>query len=207
MKTEILLILLITAFILLAAIMNQSMAKTETQKFTTLFREGNFEIRYYPEAVLATVKMNGTYDDSRNSGFRMLAGYIFGGNKNNQKIAMTAPVRMTDTENTSTMSFVMPADMEFDNLPEPLNKQIMLHTTKPVYAAALRYGGYTSKREIEAKKAELAEWLVKLGFSYTSNFEYLGYNPPYQMVNRKNEVVVELFDFNPEKIQEIKAVN
>jgi len=25
----------------------------------------------------------------------------------------------------------------------------------------------------------------------------LGYNPPYQMVNRRNEVIVELVDFNP----------
>jgi hypothetical protein len=30
------------------------------------------------------------------------------------------------------------------------------------------------------------------GISHTDNFIYLGYNPPYQLINRLNEVVVEV---------------
>jgi len=35
----------------------------------------------------------------------------------------------------------------------------------------------------------------------TGNFEYLGYNPPYQMVNRRNEVIVELVNFDPKTFE------
>jgi hypothetical protein len=33
------------------------------------------------------------------------------------------------------------------------------------------------------------------GLSYTGKFSYLGYNPPYQVIGRRNEVVVELVEF------------
>jgi hypothetical protein len=42
-----------------------------------------------------------------------------------------------------------------------------------------------------------------LNLEHKENFEYLGYNPPYQMINRKNEVLVELNNFNPEEFQKI----
>lgn len=173
-------------------------AKTETQKYETVYKKGNFEIRYYPEAILASVKMDGTYDNSRNSGFRILAGYIFGGNQENEKIAMTSPVRMSSNETTNTMSFVLPSKMEFDKLPTPISEKIVLHQSKPVYAAVVQYGGYTNNREIEKMKVELIEELQTLNLDFNNNFEYLGYNAPYDMINRRNEVLVELPNFNPE---------
>lgn len=171
-------------------------AKTEIQKYEVIFKKGAFEIRYYPEAILASVSSDGTYDNSRNSSFRVLAGYIFGGNKEEQKIAMTAPVRMSTSNNTSTMSFVLPSHMDFENLPEPVSSRVILHESKPVYAASIRYGGYTSDKEINEKKLELTTILNELGIGFNDNFEYLGYNPPYQMVNRRNEILVELQDFD-----------
>jgi len=34
--------------------------------------------------------------------------------------------------------------------------------------------------------------LEKHQIAYTGPFSYLGYNPPYQLVNRRNEVVVKV---------------
>ena len=99
--------LITIGLVLITGMITRTKAKTEPQKFETIYKDGNFEIRFYPEAVLASVTMNASYDDSRNSGFRILAGYIFGGNSENQKIAMTSPVRMSSTEQKSTMSFVL----------------------------------------------------------------------------------------------------
>ena len=177
--------------------------KTETQKFETIYKDGNFEIRFYPEAIMATVGMDGTYDNSRNSGFRILAGYIFGGNKEEQKIAMTSPVRVTNGKEVNTMSFVLPSKMAFDNLPEPVSNKIILHQSKPAYTASIQYGGYTNDEEIAQKKAKLITILDELGVDFHDNFEYLGYNPPYRMINRKNEVLVELSEFNPDKFQKM----
>ena len=194
-------LLLTIGLVLLSGIIKMTSAKTETQQYKTVYKEDNFEIRYYPQAILATVKMDGTYDDSRNSGFRILAGYIFGGNKENEKIAMTSPVRMSNTESGNTMSFVLPSKMQFDNLPTPISDKILLHQSKPVYAAAVRFGGYTNSREIEKRKAELIKKLEELNLRFNNNFEFLGYNAPYDMVNRRNEVMVELPGFNPDNFQ------
>jgi hypothetical protein len=173
-------------------------AKTETQKYEVLYTKENFEIRFYPEAILATVEMNGSYDNSRNSGFQVLAGYIFGGNEENSQIAMTSPVRMSGNEKLNTMSFVLPSEMEFDKLPVPKNKNVKLHKSKPIYTASVRFGGYANEADIAKHREKLAEILKQLNLQHTGSFEFLGYNPPFQPVNRRNEVQVEIIDFKPE---------
>ena len=206
MKIHLITGILFAGLLLLIGMLKTVQGKTETQKYETLYGDGNFEIRFYPEAILASVTMNGNYDNSRNSGFRILAGYIFGGNHENQKIAMTSPVRMSNDPGANTMSFVLPSGMELDKLPKPHNENILLHKSKPVYAAVVRFGGYTNGQEIEKKKNELISRLEKLGISYINNFEYLGYNAPYDIFNRRNEVWVELQNFDPNDLKNISAV-
>ena len=173
-------------------------AKTETQKYEVLYTKDNFEIRFYPEAILATVEMNGSYDNSRNSGFQVLAGYIFGDNEENSQIAMTSPVRMSGNEKTNTMSFVLPSEMEFDKLPEPKDKRVLLHKSKSMYTASVQFGGYASEADIAKHREKLGEILKQLNIQHTSQFEFLGYNSPFDMINRRNEVQVEIIDFKPE---------
>ncbi len=198
MKMNVIIGIMIFVIILITGIYTVTKAKTETQKYEILYTKGNFEIRFYPEAILATVEMNGSFDNSRNSGFRVLAGYIFGGNQQNSQIAMTSPVRMSEKENINTMSFVLPSEMEYDKLPVPNDQRVQLHLSKPMYSASLRFGGYASEKEIAGNKTELAEILKQLKLKHSNQFEYLGYNAPFEMVNRRNEVQVELVDFKPE---------
>ena len=202
MKMIILITVLILIIIAITGIFAISNARTETQKYEVLYKKKNFEIRYYPEAILATVEMNGTYDNSRNSGFRLLAGYIFGNNKDERKIAMTSPVRMSGVERINTMSFVLPSEMEFEKLPVPNDSNVILHQSKPMYTASLRFGGYASEAEISRYKAELTDILKRLNFQHNNQIEYLGYNPPYQVINRRNEVHLQLTNFNLEMLPE-----
>lgn len=167
--------------------------QTEIQRYEVLKSDGVFEIRYYPPAVLASVNMRGGYDDTRNQGFGTLAGYIFGGNEANMKISMTAPVRMSETDNT--MSFVMPSQYSLDALPAPDNRNVRLHTSEPSVVAVVRFSGWANERKIAEMKGRLSTWLEQSGYRHNQKFEYLGYNPPYQMVNRRNEVVVPLLDY------------
>ena len=203
MKTIIIVTLITLGILMVAGLMKKTRAETEIQKYKTLYKDDKFEIRFYPQAILASVSMKGNYDNSRNSGFRMLASYIFGGNDANQKIAMTAPVRMSSNAGTSTMSFVLPSEMKYDKLPEPLNNDIVLHRSEPVYAAVVRFGGYTNNSEIERYKKELNAILNNMGIAHKDNFEFLGYNAPYDFLNRRNEVWVELDDFDPGMINGI----
>jgi hypothetical protein len=36
---------------------------------------------------------------------------------------------------------------------------------------------------------------MEKGIQHTGEFTYLGYNPPYQAVNRRNEVIVTLVNY------------
>lgn len=197
MNTSKIIGILIFSMISVMAINFKASAKTETQKYETILREGNFEIRHYPPALLASVEMEGSYDVMKNQGFRVLAGYIFGNNQKNQKISMTSPVRFSEEDGNSVMSFVMPSSMDMENLPEPGDKRIELHRSEPVYVAALRFGGYSSDEKIAARKEELKDILKAKGIDHSAEFEYLGYNPPFQIFNRRNEVVVHLQNFDP----------
>ena len=58
--------------------------------------------------------------------------------------------------------------------------------------AVLRFSGFASDKDIEEKTEELKKRLTDKGITYTGNFRYLGYNPPYQLVDRRNEIVVSV---------------
>ena len=180
----------------------QSDSKTEIQKYQTIKAEKDFEIRFYPSAILASVDMPGGYDESRNSSFGTLAGYIFGGNEKNMQISMTAPVRMSETD--GTMSFVMPSGFTKESLPEPKSSRVKLHESEPQYVAVLRFSGWANERKISEMKGKLLVWLEKEGLMHSHKFDYLGYNPPYQLANRRNEVLVPLVGFSPEAITQNK---
>ena len=70
------------------------------------------EIRAYAPRVMAVTGMN---EDS-NGGFKVLAGYIFGGNAEEEKIAMTAPVQQS-MAGEKEMAFMMPAEYALEDLP------------------------------------------------------------------------------------------
>ena len=165
----------------------------EKQKYRVVQSYDGFEIRYYPPATLATVYTSAnSYREIASPGFRTLAGYIFGGNASDTKISMTSPVHMDINDSMSAMSFVMPSKYKLKDLPAPNNSKVVLGESKPEYVAALRFGGYASDRAIRRNSEELAARLEQAGISYYGNFRYLGYNPPYQFIGRRNEIIVSV---------------
>ncbi len=76
----------------------------EEPAFRTVVREGAFEIRDYPALVVAEVTVTGDQKEAAGKGFRLLAGYIFGGNRRKQSIAMTAPVAQEPVSETIAMT-------------------------------------------------------------------------------------------------------
>ena len=64
---------------------------TEEPRYTSEKVIG-LEIRNYGPRIAAETTVFGDEDKALSDGFRRLAGYIFGGNHGNAKIAMTAPV-------------------------------------------------------------------------------------------------------------------
>ena len=65
---------------------------TETPKYTVEKKDEDIEIRAYLGYILAQVDVESDYDQAIGLGFRILANYIFGGNRKRSNIPMTAPV-------------------------------------------------------------------------------------------------------------------
>ena len=182
-----------TAFAGAQAYMVHLVSNTTERPYDKIYSKEDFEIRYYPEVTMASVTNDGSYDDTKNKNFRVLAQYIFGSNKESKKISMTSPVEvMPSVDGQTTMSFMIPTDIPDDSIPAPANHRISLDKTEGHYAAVLKFGGWASDKVLRRKNKELAKILKGLRLEHEGEFGYLGYNPPYQVINRRNEVVVRL---------------
>lgn len=182
-------------FITLLTLLSSTIMATtiEKQKYRLVKSAKDYEIRHYPSANMATVYSSAnSYQQMSTPGFRTLAGFIFGGNESNTKISMTAPVHMDINDSVSAMSFVMPSKYDEQSLPIPNDSRVKLEKSQAEYVAVLRFGGYANDQKIARYSEKLKTALDQEGISYSGNFRFLGYNPPYQFIGRKNEIIVSV---------------
>ncbi len=180
-------------FIIFQIYVVMSADKTETQAYKVFLTKDNFEIRFYPTATMATITSSAkSYKELGSSGFRKLAGYIFGGNEEETKISMTTPVRMDINDSIATMSFVMPAKYDSGNLPKPNDEQVMIKTIPDEYVGAIKFSGYASDEDVKVNTEKLKKLLTENKINFYGNFRLLAYNAPYQIINRKNEIIVNV---------------
>jgi len=193
MKMFYLFLALAIIFIVFQSFKKFSVSSIETQKYRVVKKEDGFEIRFYPKATFATIRSNGTnYKQVASSGFRKLAGYIFGGNDQNKSIAMTAPVRMEMSEKGSAMSFVMPEKYDMATLPKPKDATVEIKQSEDVYAAVIAFGGYANDEKINDHTQKLVALLHKKNIKIIGGFNFLGYNAPYDFIGRKNEISIPI---------------
>ena len=169
-----------------------------------------FEIRKYDSYILAKVDVQGNYKEATNEGFRILAGYIFGGNQRklsikmtapvvesnaNEKIAMTAPVLETNSTSTTlrTISFVMPQQYNLNSLPIPNNESIKFEEVPARHVAVLSYSWYTNEARVNKKKEQLLEMLKKQNIEVLARPQNARYNPPWTVPFMiRNEILVDI---------------
>jgi hypothetical protein len=174
------------------------------------------EIRVYKPMILATTTVETTdYKEGSRVGFRRLADYIFGENRSNEKIGMTAPVYQSSGEDDADgekigmtapvyqeegkdgvwkMAFVMPERYTLETLPKPLDPAIKLTTQPAKTFAVLRFRGRYNERNIERHRRQLESWLDASGeWEATSKTRAAGYDPPFTLpMFRRNEILVEV---------------
>ncbi len=148
--------------------------------YTVIAQRSGYEIRAYQPYIVAEVTVNGPFDQALNQGFQILAGYIFGGNTTQEKIAMTAPVKMID-KNTQehTMEFLMPANYTLNSLAIPNNKNIRFREVPAQEVAVIQFSGIFSQKRFDRKKADLIQYLQRDGLVIEGNVQIAGYNPPW----------------------------
>ena len=116
----------------------------------TVLRQSVFEVRRYEPFIVATTPIRGQGRAQMSDGFRSLAGYIFGRNQPQEKLAMTAPVLATTGEalgmtapvitdrSAGHMAFVMPSQRTLNDLPRPTGRGITQRPQTGACSCALR---------------------------------------------------------------------
>ena len=142
--------------------------------------------------MFSAVKISsGNYKSASGQGFSALFGYIFGGNDRNEKIAMTSPVSMT-LEDSMTMRFMIPKKWNKKQLPKPNQNNINIVEEPEKLVAAIKFKGWVNDKKIERYKKQLKIALKFEGIPHLNKFELFGYNAPYEVFDRRNEIIVEL---------------
>ena len=187
------LVSLFVLFITTQAFVMKSTSNTEMYAYKVIKKYDSFEIREYASANFTYVTMNASsYKESSGKGFRSLAGYIFGDNDKNEKIAMTSPVAMSLDDSTTTMMFMVPSEHKLGDLPKPNNSDVKFKKEPGKTVAAITFGGWADDEKIKAYTTKLKNLLKANGITHLDNFSFLGYNPPFEVINRRNEIIVEL---------------
>ena len=189
---SILILILVIGFVVVQLFALKSQHNIETHAFTVKEKYDTFEIRTYEKALFTSVQLpNNSFKDAASNGFSVLAGYIFGGNNKNEKIAMTSPVKMS-IQDSMTMFFMVPHEFKKETLPLPNDSNIEFKEEAEKTVAAIGFGGWANAKKIDHYKRELRTALEAKDISYSNQFFFLGYNAPYEVFNRKNEIIVEL---------------
>ena len=183
---------------------------TEEPRYTARPLIDGVEIRHYGPRIAAETTVAADEESARSAGFRRLAGYIFGGNHQDRRIAMTAPVAEQVDQRTSQkiamtapvaqslrgeegwiIRFFMPAKWTMDSLPTPDDERVRLITLPAESVAVLRFTGDRGPDAIAARTKQLLETLRAVGFAPVGEPATWLYDPPWTIpFRRRNEIAI-----------------
>jgi hypothetical protein len=169
---------------------------TEEPPFAVHLAKGEFEVRYYSALVAAEVSMHGDRKDASGKGFRLLAGYIFGGTTAkpsiamtapvtqaaaSEKIAMTAPVTQIGSNGTWAIRFIMPQGSTFETLPKPNNPAVKLRSLALSRVAVIKFSGLARQDDIDAKTAARSQFVKAQHLKAIGAPSLAQYDPPWTL--------------------------
>ncbi len=178
--------------------------------FAVVSQDKGFEVRDYAPTLVAQTTVTGGEREGMNEGFRILAGYIFGGNQSSTKIPMTSPVATenkipseeipmtspvaTQTKNgRMTMQFFMPPNYTLETLPKPNDDRVELKEIPARTFLVYRFSGSWDEQGLENKRETLREFAAEKNLKTKGDVITAFYNPPMTLpFMRRNEVMIEL---------------
>ncbi len=181
---------------------------TEEPDYQTVEKMGDVEVRAYAAYTVAEVVVPGPANEAGGQAFPILAGYIFGKNKGDQKLAMTAPVTQAPVpvklEMTAPVTqaaapggfvvqFVLPKGVTVASAPQPLDPQIRLREVPARRVGVIRFSGFWSESNYQEHLAQLQAALQAASLAWAGEPVYSRYNPPFTpWFMRRNEIWLEL---------------
>jgi hypothetical protein len=194
----------LTSALLLAAFVPVAEAIEEPSYEVVRQIDDRVEVRRYAPFVVAEVVLDARAADAGNLAFPILAGYIFGKNKGERKMQMTAPVTQAAepmkmamtapvTQSAATggmrVQFVLPREVTLATAPEPLDPRVQLREEPAVVRATIRYSGTWSQANYDEHLAKLRAALAAAGVATEGEPVLARYNGPMTpWFMRRNEI-------------------
>ena len=188
-------------------------SRVEQTDYVLLKKVNGYEIREYPAHIVAQTTVQGSYAESMNTGFGIVAGYIFGGNtkkesiamtapvvaqgeevkKVSESIAMTAPVVSTAEGDSQIISFGMPRSYTLETLPTPNDPRVKIVMIPTKKYAVMQFYWYSSAARVKNMEEKLLSLLARDGVLTRGGMAYAGYNAPWTPPwMTRNEVLIEI---------------
>ncbi len=175
----------------------------EQPEHTVLETVGEVEIRRYAPSLLAQITLPGSHDEAVDEAFDRLARYIFGGNTDGEKLAMTSPVyqrpatkamREGQVPDRWTIAFFLANNMQPHEAPQPNDAAIKLVTVSEHVVGALRYTGNNSDENRAEHRLQLLTDLQRTArWSVDEDVYWAQYDAPFTVpFLKRNEAMVAL---------------
>ncbi|KAI3714770.1 hypothetical protein L6452_21730 [Arctium lappa] len=169
----------------------------ETPKYHILKRTATYEVRKYSPFIIVETQSDKL---AGSTGFNDVAGYIFGKNSREEKIAMTTPVftQAFDPEMSKmSIQIVLPSDKDMGSLPDPNKEAVGLRTVEGGFAAVLKFSGKPTEDVVREKEKLLRSSLLLDGLKPKDGCLLARYNDPGRTKSfmMRNEVLIWLEEF------------
>ena len=177
----------------------------EEQAYSVVGQYEGFELRRYPEYIVASIEVTSSFERAGNAGFRALVRYITGNNQARSKMAMTAPVIQEKgvglmqeypvleqgTGDNHIVSFVIPSGWTMETLPDPNDPQVVLRQVPVEVVAVASFSGRWSNASYQARLATLERKLKQAGFQIAGVARFARFDPPWTpWFMRRNEIQI-----------------
>jgi DNA gyrase inhibitor GyrI len=166
----------------------------ESADYTVLKSESPFEIREYPDLMMATTRTQ-VESQGNDGSFMRLFQYISGANDIGQKVAMTIPVFMEPEahDDQGQMGFVIPKKVTEQRVPEPSNNNVQIQRRMGGQFAAIRFPGRMNTDSLAKTERQLRKWMSDRGLIGDDDAEFAGCDPPWTPGKlRRNEILIRL---------------
>jgi hypothetical protein len=185
-------IALLGLFFLVQMVSSIPLQIAENYHYEVMEKYDEFEIRAYEAASFCSITIGkaSTFEDSQKS-FRSIAQYLLGDNRSNQRIGMTKPVQLGMGDSIE-VALKVPNHMQLQQMPKAENPCIQCFHEQERIMAVIRFNGWMSQRKFEKYASRLKEQLDKHNIQTFGDFIYHGYNPPYELLNRRNEILIAI---------------
>jgi hypothetical protein len=192
-------------------------SRVEQAEYKVIKKNNGYEVREYAAHIVAQTTVWGTGGEGLVEGFKIVAGYIFGGNvkkesiamtapvvaqphsakasrgESGESIAMTAPVMATVEGDSQIVSFGMPRSQTMETLPVPNNPRVKIMKLPATKYAVMRFSWFRTDSRIKQKQEKLLSALARDGVAAQGAPAYAGYNAPWTPPwMTRHEVMIEI---------------